>query len=73
MAYDCDIILGGNIGGNMEGHMHMFQEKLRKYNNFDYDASYIRLGRHKRECSAIGAARLMQDRYIEKIETFSVS
>ena len=73
MAYDCDIILGGNIGGNMEGHMHMFQEKLSKYNNFDYDASYIHLGRHKRECSAIGAARLMQDRYIEKIETFSAS
>ena len=26
MAYDCDIILGGNIGGNMEGHMHMFKK-----------------------------------------------
>ncbi len=73
MAYDCDIILGGNIGGNMEGHMYMFEEKLRKYNNFDYDTSYIRLGKYKRECSAIGAARLMQDRYIEKIETFSVN
>lgn len=72
MAYDCDIILGGNVGGNMEGHMYVFEEKLRKYNNFDYDTSYIRLGKYRRECSAIGAARLMQDQYIEKIETFSV-
>lgn len=73
MAYDCDIILGGNVGGNMEGHMYVFEEKLKKYNNFDYDTSYIRLGKYRRECSAIGAARLMQDQYIERIETFSVA
>ena len=34
MAYDCDIILGGNVGGNMTGHMYVFEEKLKKYNNW---------------------------------------
>lgn len=72
MAYDCDIILSGNIGEYIGRYIHIFEEKLRKYNNFDNDISYIRLGRYKRECSAIGAAKLMQNYYIEKIETFSV-
>ena len=57
----------------MERHVYIFDDKLRKDNNVDYDTSYIHLGKYKRECSAIGAARLMQDRYIEKIETFSVN
>ena len=60
------------IGEYIGRYIHIFEEKLRKYNNFDNDISYIRLGRYKRECSAIGAAKLMQNYYIEKIETFSV-
>lgn len=68
MAFDCDIILGGYVGGYMGGHMRTFDEKIRKYNNFEEDTSYIHLGKFRRECAAIGAARMAADRYIENLE-----
>ncbi|MCI8419563.1 MAG: ROK family transcriptional regulator [Oscillospiraceae bacterium] len=64
MAYDCTIILGGDVGGNMSGLTDIFEEKLREYNNFDYDTSYIQLGKYRSGSAAIGAARLMGTQYI---------
>lgn len=69
MAFDCDIILGGHVGGFMGGHMRTFDDKICKYNNFDSDTSYIHLGRYKRECASIGAARQVIDWYIENMNT----
>lgn len=67
MAFDCDIILGGHVGGFMGGHMRTFGDKIRKYNNFEVDTSYIHMGQYKRECASIGAARMMIDNYIENL------
>lgn len=67
MAFDCDIILGGHVGGFMGGHMRTFGDKIRKYNNFEVDTSYIHIGQYKRECASIGAARMMVDNYIENL------
>lgn len=67
MAFDCDIILGGHVGGFMGGHMRTFGDKIRKYNNFEVDTSYIHIGQYKRECASIGAARTMVDHYIENL------
>ena len=64
MAFDCDIILGGHVGGYMGGHMRTFSDKIRKYNNFEVDTSYISLGKSKRECASIGAARMIIDNYL---------
>lgn len=63
MAFDCDIILGGHVGGYMGGHMRSFSDKIRKYNNFEVDTSYISLGRSKRECASIGVARMIIDKF----------
>ena len=57
-------ILGGDVGGNMSGLTDIFEEKLREYNNFDYDTSYIQLGKYRSGSAAIGAARLMGTQYI---------
>ena len=67
MAYDCKIILGGDVGGNMPGYTYKFEEKLREYNNFDYDTSYIQLGKYQSGSAAIGAAQLMSKQYIAKL------
>lgn len=68
MAFDCDIFLGGHVGGFMGGHMRTFGDKIRKYNNFEVDTSYIHLGQYKRECASIGAARQVIDRYIGNLK-----
>ena len=68
MALDCDIVLGGQVGGYMEGHMRSFSDKIREYNNFEVDTSYISLGKSKWECAPIGAARMMIDNYLVNLE-----
>lgn len=68
MAFDCDMILGGHTGGYMGGHMRTFGDKIRKYNNFEVDISYIHLGQYKWECASIGAARMMADNYIRNMD-----
>ncbi|NMD37716.1 MAG: ROK family protein [Christensenellaceae bacterium] len=67
MAFDCDIILGGHVGGYMEDYFHKFSNKIQKYNNFDIDVSYIKLGKYKQECAAIGAARIIAENFIENL------
>lgn len=67
MAFDCDIVLGGYIGGYVEQYMVPFTDKVRMYNNFDTDTSYITTGKYKRLASAIGAAQLMVNQYIDSL------
>lgn len=67
MAFDCNIILGGYIGGYMEQYMVPFTDKVRQYNNFDSDTNYITTGRYKRLSSAIGAAQLMVNQYVDSL------
>lgn len=68
MVFDSDIILGGYIGGYMDPYMDLFCQKLRKYNNFDLDSTYVRTGKHRQLSSALGAAQIMLNRYIDELE-----
>lgn len=70
MIFDCDIILGGNVGGYMGGHIRAFESKVSKYNRSDLDTSYIRLGNYKEGSSAIGAAKHMVDKYISNLDKY---
>lgn len=54
MAFDCDIVLGGYVGGYMEDYLPEFGRKLMEYNRFDLDTSYLRTGKYKLEASAYG-------------------
>ena len=40
MAYDMDIILGGEVGGYLAEHMLPLGEKVMEYNGFDHDIRY---------------------------------
>ena len=60
MAYDMDIILGGDVGGIFAEYpeqLMALSEKLLIYNRFDQDTSYLRTCSYKKEASAIGAAK----------------
>lgn len=64
MAYDCNVILGGYMGGYIAQYPGCFFEKAETYNKFDQDTSYISMGKHKRQSTVIGIAQLMLNHYI---------
>ena len=68
MAFDCNIILGGYVGYYMEAYMDEFAQRLRKYNSFDTDTTYLGTGRLKEWASAVGVAQMMVERYIDGTE-----
>ena len=62
MAYDMDIILGGEMGGYLSDYMIPLGEKVMKYNGFDHDLRYLKNCSYKKEASAVGAAKhFLQD------------
>lgn len=61
MAYDTDIILGGDVGGVLSDHMIPLGEKVMAYNGFEHDVSYLKNCSYKREASAVGAAKHFMD------------
>lgn len=68
MAYDMDIILGGEVGGYLAEHMLPQGEKVMEYNGFDHDIRYLRNCSYKREASAVGAAKHFLQDFIKNIE-----
>lgn len=62
MAYDMDIILGGDVGGVLADQTIQLGQKVMRYNRFDRDISYLKICSYKKEASAVGAAKhfLMQ-------------
>lgn len=67
MIFDCDIILGGYLGGYLEEFRSDLNKKLIGYNGFDRDTSYISTGRHKIEAAAYGATMGFIEEYFDKI------
>lgn len=67
MAFDCDIVLGGYVGGYIQEFLPDLSAKIQKYNNFDVDTAYIHAGRYKFEASAYGAALPFLDDFLENI------
>ena len=68
MAYDMDIILGGEVGGYLAEHMLPLGEIVMEYNGFDHDIRYLRNCSYKREASAVGAAKHFLQDFIKNIE-----
>lgn len=67
MAYDADIILGGDVGGYLADYSMELGEKIFHYNLFDGDLSYLKYGSYKREAAAVGAAKHFFAEFPEKI------
>lgn len=57
MAYDMDIILGGEVGGYLADSMIPLGEKVLGYNGFDLDLRYLKTCSYKKEASAVGVAK----------------
>ncbi len=57
MAYDMDIILGGDVGGKLADYMIPLGEKVMSYNGFDHDVSYLKNCSYEKEASAVGVAK----------------
>ena len=67
MAYDMDIILGGEMGGYLADYMILLGEKVMEYNGFDHDVRYLKTCSYKREASAVGVAKHFLYDFIKSI------
>lgn len=67
MAYDTDIILGGEVGGYLADYMFPLGEKVMQYNGFDHDIRYLKNCSYRREASAVGSAKHFLTEFIETI------
>ena len=67
MAYDTDIILGGEVGGYLSEYMIPLGEKVMAYNGFEHDVRYLKNCSYKREASAVGAAKYFLSEYIQHL------
>ncbi len=67
MAYDLDIILGGEVGGYLAEYLTQIGSRVMKYNGFDRDFSYIKNCTYQRYASAAGAAKHFIYQFAEEI------
>ncbi len=68
MAYDMDIILGGDVGGVLSDYMIPLGEKVMAYNGFEHDVSYLKnCSRSEKEASAVGAAKYFFTKHIVEL------
>ena len=67
MSFDCDVVAGGYVGSYMEEFAANFRELLAARNTFEADGSYFRFCRHKVGASAIGAALLPVEDFLQQI------
>lgn len=67
MAYDTDIILGGDVGGYLLDYSMELGEKIFKYNLFDGDLSYLKYCSYKKESSAVGVAKYFFGEFIQQL------
>ena len=67
MAFDCDIVLGGYVGGYLKNHMSKLGAKVLEYNKFDNDALYLRNCIYEKEASAVGIAMTFLEEYFDVI------
>lgn len=56
MNFDCDIVIGGYVGGYFAEYLDDFKYKVSKLNTFENNADYIRVCKHHFEGAALGAA-----------------
>lgn len=65
MCYDCDVILGGNVGAYMSEHLKAFRQKATRLNPFENNGDYIRVCHYKTAAATVGAAIYYIDQFIQ--------
>jgi len=67
MCYDCEIVLGGYVGSQIEPYIPELRKKLAERNIFGDDGSYVRACSYRIEASALGAAIYTIEDFIDSI------
>jgi len=67
MSFDCDVVIGGYVGGFFELFEEDLRERLKLRNTFGTDVSYLRGCRYKLEASAMGAALQHIEAFIKNL------
>ena len=64
---DCDVVLGGYVGGYMEKYLDELRRMVSERSTFETDGSFIKTCFFKHESSAVGAALYFVDKFIDEI------
>ena len=67
MAFDCDVMLGGYVGGYLKRYMPKLRRKAAEYNMFASDTLYMKNCTYEKEASAVGAAMQFIYRYFDSL------
>jgi predicted NBD/HSP70 family sugar kinase len=67
MMMDCKVIVGGYVGGFIESYLEDLRSRLRLLDTFSDDGSYVEACTYRFEASALGAALLHIEAYINTI------
>lgn len=67
MVFDCDIILGGYVGGYLKKYIMDLNKKVVKLDPFDNDTTYLQTCRYEREASAVGIAMRFIEKYFDML------
>ncbi|MBQ8813353.1 MAG: ROK family transcriptional regulator [Lachnospiraceae bacterium] len=66
MIFDCNIILGGKIGGHLGKYLGRLESKILKNSIYEKDTSFVVSSNYRKELYAAGAARLMLETSIRE-------
>lgn len=67
IIFDCDVILGGYVGGYMEKYLGLLRKKILRHSLFDKNVTFVKSCQTKKEASAVGIAMKFIDSYIMSI------
>lgn len=67
MCYDCDVILGGNVGGSLETFLETCRGYVIQKTMFEKRADFLQICSMKKEPSAVGAALYYVNEFIQGI------
>lgn len=67
MCYDCNIILGGNVGAYMSNHIETLRKKALALNPYEENGDFIRVCHYRKEAMAVGAAIYHINQFIKNM------
>lgn len=67
MSFDCDVVAGGYVGAYLEEFGGPLREMLAQRNTFEHSGSYLKDCSLKLEASAVGAALVQIERFLQEL------
>lgn len=67
MCFDCDVVLGGNVGAYLEEYLEDFKKITQALTPFESSADYIKVCTYRTEPSAVGAALYFVDHFVRHL------